>query len=87
MPPSTPLNPTTLNPGRSQGNGETQYSRSQYRSILGWPDSRSTRDFATYAIDWQPGYVSWYVDGKLLKHSRQGDLGKNNRRFQVRGTE
>jgi beta-glucanase (GH16 family) len=70
---------------RSQSNGETQYGQSDYRRIIGWPSGKSTAtDFATYTIDWQPGSVGWYVDGKLLKrNTRNQDIG-GGRRFRVR---
>ena len=31
-----------------------------------------SKDFHTYAVDWKPGGVDWYVDGKMIK-SYQGE--------------
>lgn len=28
----------------------------------------ASKGFHTYAFDWQPGYIKWYVDG-VLKHT------------------
>jgi beta-glucanase (GH16 family) len=52
--------------------------------LLGWPSGKTTAtDFATYTIDWQPGYVSWYVDGRLLQRYAQGERRSNGNIFRV----
>jgi len=29
--------------------------------------------FITYGINWQPGFVGWYANGKLVEIRRAGD--------------
>jgi endo-1,3-1,4-beta-glycanase ExoK len=36
-------------------------------------------DFHTYAFDWQPTYIRWYVDGQLVHESRGADVEALNR--------
>ncbi|MBN1699062.1 MAG: family 16 glycosylhydrolase [Spirochaetales bacterium] len=43
-----------------------------------FPDGGSTTDFHTYALEWEPGEMRWYVDDKLIL--------TQNRWFTKRGT-
>lgn len=35
----------------------------------------ASQEFHTYAFDWQPGHIKWYVDG-VLKHTATSDIPK-----------
>jgi hypothetical protein len=36
------------------------------QNIVKQPGFQTYEDFHTYVIDWQPGYIRWYIDGRLL---------------------
>ena len=40
-----------------------KYSGSTYK----FPQGQSVSDFHTYSIEWEPGEIRWYVDGKLYQ--------------------
>lgn len=57
-----------FNPGDDGASMGFGYRGSPCRIDLGFD---ATQDFHLYAIDWQPGHISWSVDGKTV-HSRVG---------------
>ncbi|KAI8057696.1 concanavalin A-like lectin/glucanase domain-containing protein [Syncephalis plumigaleata] len=38
----------------------------------------TTVDFHEYSIDWQPDYISWYVDGKLIRTAQRSTTRQSN---------
>jgi beta-glucanase (GH16 family) len=34
----------------------------------------ATSEFHTYAVDWEPTYIKWYIDGILVATHNQGDI-------------
>ena len=57
-----------FNPGDEGATMAFGYRGSPCRIDLGFD---ATLDFHRYAIDWQPGYIAWSVDGRIV-HERVG---------------
>jgi len=57
-----------FNPGDDGATLAFGYRGSPCRIDLGFD---ATQDFHCYAIDWQPGYIAWSVDGRVV-HERVG---------------
>lgn len=51
----------------------------EYVVNLGFDASQS---YHTYAFDWQPGYIKWYVDG-VLKHTAYNNIPTNPGKIMV----
>ncbi len=47
--------------------GEKKPDNSQSGSSYTFPEGESINGFHTYGIEWQPGEIRWYVDGKLYQ--------------------
>lgn len=47
--------------------GEKRPDNSQSGSSYTFPEGESINGFHTYGIEWQPGEIRWYVDGKLYQ--------------------
>ena len=50
--------------GRAQG--EAHLPPSNYTRVIGARAPALSKALHTYAVDWQPTHVAWYLDGKLL---------------------
>jgi beta-glucanase (GH16 family) len=42
-------------------------------SLLDQPNFKTYSDYHTYVIDWQAGYIRWYVDGVLINERLGAD--------------
>jgi beta-glucanase (GH16 family) len=62
----------TLHYGASWPNNK--YSGSTYT----FPEGESVADFHTYGIEWEPGEIRWYVDGKLYQTQDNWDTKDSN---------
>ncbi len=43
-----------------------------------FPEGESIADFHTYAIEWEPGEIRWYVDGKLYQTQNNWSTANND---------
>ncbi|RKP24611.1 concanavalin A-like lectin/glucanase domain-containing protein, partial [Syncephalis pseudoplumigaleata] len=55
-------------------NGILDYTKGGMHAL----DFDTTADFHEYSIDWQPDYISWYVDGKLIRSVQRSTTRQNN---------
>jgi hypothetical protein len=53
--------------------GERLIGPSEYQATMGWPRSKLTNtSWVTYSINWQPGFVTWALDGRRVRTMQNG---------------
>eukprot|EP00775_Hariotina_reticulata_P014229 gene14229-14374_t len=57
---------------KARSYGEHMITASDYKKRLNITGTNSAM-FITYGINWQPGFVAWYANGKLVEVRRAGD--------------
>lgn len=48
-------------------------SQPEYQLVLDWPSTQTTTTWVTYTINWQPRFVSWSMNGKVMRTLHTGD--------------
>ncbi|WIA41633.1 hypothetical protein OEZ86_008991 [Tetradesmus obliquus] len=57
-----------------KGMGERLIGPAEYQKLMGWPKSRLTNNsWATYSINWQPGFVTFALDGRRVRTMQNGE--------------